>query len=128
MKIRIGFVSNSSSSSFVVMGKWISKEQAYEEFKKGNEKIYAVGNSLGDADDVMHVTKALAKYLFSYSSDFDFRDMQFIIEAVATDEEGQFNMSEIDPAKNEKLTVITLERDMHSCQTKQDLLDIYGVK
>lgn len=57
MKIRSGFVSNSSSSSFCFVG----REVSYDEANKllGKEELYIYGKDLSDAKDIMLVTKEL---------------------------------------------------------------------
>jgi len=61
MKKRLGFVSNSSSSSFLITGIEIS-----EKFNIDNT-LYFFGKELGDGRDIVHITSremlALAKYL-----------------------------------------------------------------
>lgn len=57
MKIRSGFVSNSSSSSFCFVGREVSYDEANNLL--GKEELYIYGKDLYDAKDIMIATKEL---------------------------------------------------------------------
>ena len=57
MKIRSGFVSNSSSSSFCFVGREVSCDEANKLIDK--EDLYIYGKDLSDAKDIMIATKEL---------------------------------------------------------------------
>jgi hypothetical protein len=58
LKIRMGFVSNSSSSSFCVIGKLIDEDMIYHGEYKWNDNIIMIGGSNGDGILVQHLSKA----------------------------------------------------------------------
>lgn len=61
MKIRTGFVSNSSSSSFVLIGNSILLKDVTEELVSTN-KIYVFGSWLSDGQDIFRITPEMFKY------------------------------------------------------------------
>ena len=61
MKVRNGFVSNSSSSSFIAIGTIINIEDIT---KKNMSDIVVVGGDLNDGVDVIHLTNELMLKFF----------------------------------------------------------------
>lgn len=72
MKIRQGFVSNSSSSSFVVFGKTIRYNEITSELIK-NKKIYAVSEGeCCDGMDVFPINQTMFDLYIKYGGKLDF--------------------------------------------------------
>lgn len=59
MKIRAGYVSNSSSSSFIIVGKELSGIKEAEEALKNGQNVYCIGKFLCDGQDVFTLTENL---------------------------------------------------------------------
>lgn len=80
MKIRNGYVSNSSSSSFLVYGKYLDYHEAMEEFESGNRRIRCIlrnrGTSGDCADYVFLLSKKRLKLLDEHQ--IDITDAMFV--------------------------------------------------
>jgi hypothetical protein len=69
MKTRNGFVSNSSSSSFVVVGELVDKIDA-NKLKKGVEYV-CVGTYIDDGKDVFFVKPDMVEFINDFSKRFE---------------------------------------------------------
>ena len=67
MKTRIGFVSNSSSSSFVIIGRKISMS----DIKKEKEFVYLMGDYFGEGQDIVELNDEMKDYIFANEDIFD---------------------------------------------------------
>ena len=74
MKIRNGFVSNSSSSSFIILGSGaapLNRAQTVEFLKSNPDaNILVVGASLGDGDDIFFLDKERVDFILDHEERF----------------------------------------------------------
>lgn len=123
MKVRDGFVSNSSSSSFMAIGKYISVKDI------DKENVYFIGYSGGEGTDYFELTPEMKSYI----KEKGFRDGRLFCEAFKCDEE------RTDVSKQEiiyklglfeylKLDIITFDRSYCDGLDIDDFIEYYGEK
>lgn len=124
MKIRNGFVSNSSSSSFVIMGKSISIsdiEDMKTRMKEGT--IFAVGRERGEGIDIVKVNeniKYFKKYpqiieTFSYYMGMPFREETFRKEEL---------INKIKNIPFDEIEIYEFDKSYHCSETEEDFKQI----
>ena len=119
MKIRNGFVSNSSSSSFIVIGRKIYNHDVKKEVQKGKD-IYCIGDCFGDGEDFFQITDEMARIL----PDFYYKDIEFV-EVFATNSYELKYKDFKDVEFTEDTTIFSIEGDYHYTQTAQDFKERY---
>jgi hypothetical protein len=126
MKIRVGFVSNSSSSSFLILGQDI--EIINVTFKMIKEKdIYVIGTDLTDGSDIFKIKSiemlAFMKAVVKVKGKYDFH----FVESFATgndDFEGEIDVDNL--PKTGKIKYFALDKDNRSSSDLSDLRDRYN--
>ena len=118
MKIRNGFVSNSSSSSFIVIGDHIDFSDISDALDNGKE-IYALGKWLYEGQDFFPVQKNMIGYI----SKLPERTFNFLEVFKMFEEEGSIEKSDF--GKNKKVKIMSVEADYHSSDTLKELKENY---
>lgn len=130
MKIRNSFVSNSSSSSFIIIGRCLTNDELKLSLLKGENKLKAVGRSLSDGSDVIDIdsveklafVKAVNKLTNSYDCNFTVYEQFFMGEELTVDVE---TLRKKLPEKGE-IGFFSIEQDYHGCQTIEDMFNNYS--
>ncbi len=133
MKIRSGFVSNSSSSSFIIIGKKVNIDNVTEE--DINDKTFVcIGMSLGDGDDIFYVNtmekiwflRTAKKTNFKLDSryiDFDEFEIYEIPEPKSITEDRMIFDSKNLPEG--EIVALSYYKDYNASQTIEDLFNKY---
>ena len=117
MKIRTGFVSNSSSSSFCLVGKYIN----INEINK-NDKVYLLGKSLYEGQDVPLLTDEMKNFILKHQSVFG--KYQFFTGKKFGDY-GNEKLKVSDLPRGKEWDVVSGTEDNYSCDSPERLQTTY---
>jgi hypothetical protein len=122
MKIRNGFVSNSSSSNFVVLCKEIDSSEIIKAISDG-EKVYTLGEGycLSEGVDFFPLDESMANYLLKNAFGFQC----YIVNEMFV-EEKTLNSKDISFDKNGNVHIMSMEVSHHHSYSLQDLKERYN--
>ncbi len=123
MRTRLSFVANSSSSSFVIFGKYILKEELGDAFNRG--EVLVKGKWLAEGEDIFLIDEKILKLILSGEvNDADFE----YIEGFGLTGEVEIEIADvIERMKNlpEGSSIIVEERDDHSTNDIDQFKELY---
>jgi hypothetical protein len=125
MKIRNGFVSNSSSSSFLAIAKKVDINDISSKDLM-IKKYYTLGKQLSDGVDLIHLQSEDMLKFFQIVKGFKgwTNDLEpFTFYEIVKENPGYFSKKDLDD--DGYYTILSDEFDYHSCETLDDLLDCY---
>jgi len=125
MKIRLGFVSNSSSSNFIIIGNRLNCKESLKQAEEliSKKRLYAeAGESMENMEegvDFFPVTKEMWESLDEYGSKgyIYFYDVQCLFEEPST-----IKKSDIE---EDEFNIFSKEISYHICQTLKDFQERY---
>lgn len=120
MKVRTGFVSNSSSSSFVLFGKTLSNpEEVLMTLTMKRGEVLAIGDFLSEGQDVFPIDEEMFGAIMK---DELFSKFQFVFCYKEINAEGRTKIKNNLP---ESFEVFSLEVDYHTTESLEDLENRY---
>jgi len=128
MKIRSGYVSNSSSSSFVLVGRVLG---GFDEIKSldfsGDKKYVILGKYLCDGQDIIELNETLYNQICVNAIHFgdEYNNIGKVVEVFQTFDQSSFKVSELKKDLPEEALFIFTEKDYHSCNDIKSILQRY---
>lgn len=125
MKIRKGFVSNSSSSSFVVLGNYISLSDITLDLIK-NHEIYFLGNWMSDGQDIVQIETEEQFYFFKHFIRDD-GDGNFVLSYIPVNECDSLTPNVINKYidGDTQFKLLNFEKDYYTSETFDRLKEVY---
>lgn len=140
MRTRLGFISNSSSSSFVITSLKENAITGWESIIKAirenpERDIVIIGNELYEGVDVFHPTSQQKGWILSFAKDIMkkhwWRDVYAVIEPISENKsKSAFLFPESDLPANQ-LAVIEVDKDYHSTDdntTQEEFMERYDIQ
>lgn len=109
MKIRTGFVANSSSSNFIVMYEELNFNDVRNRMKK-EDNIFVLGKYLSEGRDYFLLTKDILKYLIKHPQIIEINGFVFAKEILSSEDRMEIT-NEI--PKNKKVIIEGFMIDYH---------------
>ncbi len=128
MKIRNGFVSNSSSTCFVIVANYIRNAEEAVELAKEGKNVYVRGVWLDQGADFFSLKKEMYDFILSKSSMSPPDFFQFLLVHLIGDVELEIKKEDInwDDINKESVIITYIEADDFSCKTLRELEVTYG--
>ena len=123
MKIRSGFVSNSSSSSFAIAGIYIGNFNNIDKIIFDNTKTYIMlGNYLEEGKDIIYLNEKLIKFFIDNKDNINVEDGDiYLLLDIAYDDEFELNIAELITAGYTKIKIINGTADQNSSRSIEDI-------
>ena len=123
MKIRSGFVSNSSSSSFAIAGIYIGNFNNIDKIIFDNTKTYIMlCNYLEEGKDIIYLNEKLIKFFIDNKDNINVEDGDiYLLLDIAYDDEFELNIAELITAGYTKIKIINGTADQNSSRSIEDI-------
>lgn len=122
MKIKKSFITNSSSSSYILVGQYIDINNLP---KKKPGKILCLGKYLYEGDDVFDLTEGMLEVINKIEDKSMFNTLRFVEYVVCDYDSGELPLKSISNIDTSNLYVISGECDQHSTDRVEDFINRY---
>ena len=123
MKIRTGFVSNSSSSSFVVFNREVDFDEITKEMIK-TSKAFAYGEDYcyGEGSDYFELDMEMFIFLQTHT---DQEGLKFFEVYKMVEDSGEFSLADLNLPPDKKFVVESIAIGYHCCTELKDMKERY---